>query len=147
MLTLLPTGCGGPAPDVGLKVSYPPELTRMPDGTFVESNRAGLKRVRVDVEPGPNLLLSKSDGVRIVFRFRQTDEREAAGLPEPGSKTTFYFDLPYSEYLKLCERMSYRWVIDYEDTRSSVRTTYQGEQRFVMPVENGDGTAPGGGCK
>ncbi len=142
------SGCKKPEPRVGLNVTYPAELTKMPDGSFAESNQAGMKRVRVMIDPGEDLLLPNNEGIKIIFRFRQTEERIANALPEPGSKTGFYFDLPYSEYLKLCEKIQYRWKIDYEDSRTSTRATFTSEPRFVtqLEIKKEDGSTVQGQC-
>lgn len=147
-LIIFIASCKQPTPDVGINVTYPAELTKMPDGSFVESNQTGTKRVRVNIDPGPHLLLPNKDGIKIIFRFRQTEERIATALPEPGSKTAFYFDLPYSEYLKLCEKIPYRWKIDYEDSRTSTRATFTSEPRFVRQLElkKEDGSIVQGQC-
>jgi hypothetical protein len=50
-----------------------------------------------------------------------------------GSTTDFYFDLPGSETLEVCEAMFYRWIIGY-DLINAERGIYIGEADYVMPT-------------
>ena len=89
-------------------------------------------RARVTLSPGANFDPDDT-GVIVVYIDPQSG-KEKSGAPtlESNSTTDYFFDLPGSDGLELCQPMFYRWTAVY-DLIEGERGVYFGEEQYVQP--------------
>lgn len=139
-------GTGGTASPSMIEVMPLPTVTLQAENSssnsiLVTTPDRGLYRVRVRVVLSEGATFAPSDaGVSIIYVDPWTD-REESETPtlESNSTTDYYFDLPGSDGLEICQAMFYRWTAVY-DIIEGERGVYIGEARYEMPTS--ESTSP-----
>jgi hypothetical protein len=80
--------------------------------------------------------------VQVTFWLQGSATDTEAATPDPERENTFFFDLPRSDRLKICEYMFYQWTVVYDNSVTSTRGTHVGATSYVMPTStiNADGS-------
>ncbi|MBI9050365.1 MAG: hypothetical protein JEZ00_13160 [Anaerolineaceae bacterium] len=107
-------------------------LTILPDGSTTTTNRLGTKRIQISINLGENRAVTNPPIVMYWSDSLDVDGFESATRVE-NSENQYYFDLPSSENLEICEWMKYRWIVGYENTLLSKSGLKFDDERYVMP--------------
>lgn len=122
-------GCGDAA---SIQVIHQPALTILSNGSQVGADRVGTKRITIQLQVGADRRVDNPPYVLYWSDFVSGDGFEPS-TPVPGEELTYYFDLPTSAELDLCQWMKYRWVVGYQNTLLNKSGILVDEEGYVMP--------------
>lgn len=115
-----------------IEIYHENTITILPSGSITNSNRIGKKRISIRIEVGDNRIVENPPFVLYWSDFVTGDGFETS-TQVTGSTDTYFFDLPTSDELDLCEWMKYRWVVGYQNTLLGKSGVLIDEEYYVMP--------------
>jgi len=121
-----------------IEIYHKNTITILSNGNTVDSERVGTKRISIKIEAGENRKVDNPPFVLYWSDFVTGDGFETSALVT-GTTDTYFFDLPTSDELDLCEWMKFRWVVGYQNTLTDKSGVLIDEDYYVMPTKKYSG--------